>query len=67
VVTLAEKLGAETMLYLALENGETLTVRADGLARVQPGERVTVGIDPRSCHLFDGDGTALVSGSLLDA
>ena len=64
-VRLAEHLGAETMLYLDAADGAAIVVRADGLNRAKVGDRVTVGFDPRSCHLFDSAGRAVVNGSLI--
>ena len=64
-VRLAEHLGAETMFYLETPDGGALAVRADGLARERVGDRVTVGVPAAASHLFDGDGRAIVNGSLL--
>jgi len=64
-VKLCERLGAETMLYAVLEGGPEVTVSADGLCRVQPGDRIQIGLDAASCHLFDRGGSTLVNGSLL--
>jgi multiple sugar transport system ATP-binding protein len=66
-VHLTEHLGNETMLYVTAPDGTELTVRGDGLSRAKAHDRVTLGLDPASCHLFDADGRALVNGSLLDA
>jgi len=62
---LCERLGAETMLYIALDQGEELTVGAGGLFAGEPGERIEIGVNAASCHLFDNQGAALVNGSLL--
>ena len=64
-VKLCERLGAETMLYADLEGGPEITVSADGLCKVQPGDRIHIGLDAASCHLFDIGGATLVNGSLL--
>jgi multiple sugar transport system ATP-binding protein len=64
-VRLAEHLGSETMLYLEAADGVPISVRADGLSRAKVGDRVAVGLDPASCHLFDADGRTLVNGSLI--
>ena len=53
------------MLYLDAADGATIVVRTDGLTRAKVGDRVTVGFDPRSCHLFDSAGRAVVNGSLI--
>jgi multiple sugar transport system ATP-binding protein len=62
---LAERLGAETMLYVDAVDGTPLTVRADGLARTQVGEKIAISLDAPSCHLFDESGHTLVNGSLI--
>ena len=64
-VKLCERLGAETMLYADLDGGQEITVSADGLCKVQPGERIQIALDVASCHLFDRGGATLVNGSLL--
>ena len=53
------------MLYADLEGGPEITVSADGLCKVQPGDRIHIGLDAASCHLFDIGGATLVNGSLL--
>ena len=64
-VSLAEQLGAETMLYVEADGGTPLTVKADGLTRERAGNRVEVGLHAASCHLFDAQGRVLVNGSLI--
>ena len=64
-VTLVEQLGAETMLYCAAADGLELVVRADGLTRARPGDRLRIALSAASCHLFAPDGAAVRSGSLL--
>ena len=63
-VSLAEQLGAETMLYCATAAAE-LVVRVDGLTRAKPGDRLRVALSAASCHLFAPDGAAVRSGSLM--
>ncbi|WP_088889436.1 ABC transporter ATP-binding protein [Leptolyngbya ohadii] len=58
-VLVAEHLGGETYLYLQLEGGESLMVKADGNNRSRLHDRVSVQVDPESCHLFNLQGTAL--------
>jgi multiple sugar transport system ATP-binding protein len=58
-VLVAEHLGGETYLYLQLEGGESLMVKADGNNRSRLHDRVSVQIDRDTCHLFNLQGTAL--------
>jgi multiple sugar transport system ATP-binding protein len=70
-IRLAEQLGAETMLYADLDAGPgparsaELTVRADGLTRLRPGDRIPIALSAASCHLFDAQGRVIRNGSLL--
>jgi multiple sugar transport system ATP-binding protein len=64
-VRLAEQLGAETILYVDVPDGEPIVVRSNGMARERSGDDVGVGLSSMSCHLFSPDGRALVNGSLL--
>jgi multiple sugar transport system ATP-binding protein len=64
-LSLVERLGAETLLHVALEPGGTVTVRADGLTPERAGQPVEVGLPARACHLFDAAGRAVVNGSLI--
>jgi multiple sugar transport system ATP-binding protein len=58
-VAVVERLGGETYLYLRLDKGQMIVVRADGGIPVQVGEQVSVGLPMDRCHLFDSEGTAL--------
>jgi multiple sugar transport system ATP-binding protein len=64
-VKLAEHLGAETLLHLELDGGQTIAVRAGGLTPARPGDRVAVGFSSGACHLFDPEGRAVVNGALM--
>ena len=64
-INVAERLGAETMLYANADGGNALTVRADGLTRAKVGDRIDIGLHAVSCHLFDKDGLAVVNGALI--
>ena len=64
-VTLAEQLGAETILHCAVAGGDSLVVRADGLSRLRPGDPLRISLAAASCHLFAPEGAAIRSGSLL--
>jgi multiple sugar transport system ATP-binding protein len=58
-VIVAERLGGETYLYIRPAEGSLFVVQADGNNPTRVHDRVAVGIDPETCHLFDSDGRAL--------
>ncbi|MFL5954095.1 MAG: ABC transporter ATP-binding protein [Gaiellaceae bacterium] len=59
-VRAVEALGRETFASVDLGAGEEVTVQLGGLARVELGERLRFGIDPRALYLFDsGNGRSL--------
>ncbi|WP_394891447.1 ABC transporter ATP-binding protein [Mesorhizobium sp. AaZ16] len=58
-VQIAEHLGGETFVYVALASGETIVVEIKGQAAVQSGERVGIEVDVAACHVFGGDGLAI--------
>jgi multiple sugar transport system ATP-binding protein len=58
-VIVAERLGGETYLYIRPPAGSLFVVQADGNNPTRVHDRVAVGIDPDTCHLFDSDGRAL--------
>ena len=60
-VTLAEHLGAETILHVDVA-GATLLARTDGRAPQRIGDAVGLTLDPRWCHLFEPAGPALIHG-----
>ncbi|MBN9434524.1 MAG: sn-glycerol-3-phosphate ABC transporter ATP-binding protein UgpC [Bosea sp.] len=64
-VVLSEHLGGETMIYVDVEGTESTVVKADGLAGQRSGDTVRIIVDPKTVHLFDKDGQALVNGSLI--
>ena len=65
-VNLAERLGAETMLYAKADGLGDVVVRADGLSRVKPGDGLKIAVSAPSCHLFDEvNGRVIRNGSLL--
>jgi multiple sugar transport system ATP-binding protein len=55
-VQIAEHLGGETFVYVALPSGETVTVEIRGQAAVKPGETVGIDVQAGAWHVFDGDG-----------
>jgi multiple sugar transport system ATP-binding protein len=54
-VQIAEHLGGETFVYVALPGGDSITVEIKGQANVKPGERIGLGIDPAAYHVFTAD------------
>jgi multiple sugar transport system ATP-binding protein len=58
-VIVVERLGGETYLYVRPAGEPLFVVQADGSNATRVHERVAVGIDPETCHLFDTDGRAL--------
>ncbi len=60
-VALAEHLGAETILHVEVAPDLAVVARADGRAPQRIGDRVTLFLDPRFCHLFDPAGPALLN------
>jgi multiple sugar transport system ATP-binding protein len=58
-VIVVERLGGETYLYIRQAGDSLFVVQADGNNPTRVHERVAVGIDPETCHLFDADGRAL--------
>ena len=52
-VDLVEALGADTVVYGRLPDGEGLVVRTAGLPSCREGEALRVGAPPEALHLFD--------------
>jgi ABC-type sugar transport system ATPase subunit len=58
VVDVVERLGEASYVYMHLEDGSALTVRADGHSRARSGDRITVSAEIDAAHLFDAEGQA---------
>jgi multiple sugar transport system ATP-binding protein len=60
-VMVVERLGGETFLYtqLAGEGVGMLVIQADGEIPTRVHERISVRLDPATCHLFDAEGLAV--------
>jgi multiple sugar transport system ATP-binding protein len=58
-VEVAEYLGADTFLYVALDGLETVLVRISGADDVSEGTRVGLKFDEPRMHFFDVDGQAV--------
>ena len=54
-VQIAEQLGGETFVYVALAGGDTVTVEIKGQAPVQPGDAMTLAFERGKSHLFGAD------------
>ncbi len=54
-----ERLGDASLLYLSVQpDAPLVTLRVEGAATHQPGERVTLRLRAEQCHLFDAAGQA---------
>jgi multiple sugar transport system ATP-binding protein len=58
-VMVVERLGGQTFLYTQIQDGSMLIIQADGEIPTGVHERVTVKLDPATCHLFDTDGLSI--------
>ena len=58
-VRVAEHLGSDTFLYVAVDDIGTLTVRADSQFNVSTGDRIHIDPDPPRIHRFGSDGRSL--------
>ena len=63
-VSLTETLGGDAYLYVRLDNGQTLVVRADGDTALDHGERIGLDLPPHRQHHFAADGRTLASGGV---
>lgn len=52
-VSLIEKMGGESYVYIALDNGEMITLRVAGDCEVPEGEDIILNVPSDLCHLFD--------------
>ena len=55
-VGVTEHLGSDTFVHVRMDDGSTMTVRADGETSVQPGAPVWLSPMADKFHRFDGDG-----------
>ena len=58
-VSVAEHLGSDTFLYVEVPGSGLVTVRTQGEAGFQAGDRVVLAPDPTRLHRFDKNGQAL--------
>ncbi|THV20528.1 ABC transporter ATP-binding protein [Peteryoungia ipomoeae] len=55
-VRLVEYLGSETLLHMALPNGQIVLVSDYGKASYRQGDAATIGFEPDAIHYFDASG-----------
>jgi multiple sugar transport system ATP-binding protein len=58
-VVVAERLGGESYFYIRLPGQPLVVAQAEGSDSRRVHDRVTVRIDPATCHLFNAEGRAL--------
>lgn len=57
-INIVERLGDRTLLYGKLNNGSELIVEDSGRSELSAGETISVAVNPKALHIFDGDGRA---------
>lgn len=57
-VTLVERLGETSYIYLTLADGTEIIVRGSGTSGARSGELIKVCFDPQNAHVFSEDGEA---------
>ncbi|WP_449396398.1 ABC transporter ATP-binding protein [Devosia riboflavina] len=55
-ITLVEYLGSEVFLYVRVASGDTLLVQAPGQSQYKIHDPITVGINSKEAHYFNGQG-----------
>lgn len=58
-VRVIERLGSTTIVYGNLADGTPICAALDGLARIDAGQSIRLGVDPDAIHVFDAAGRAL--------
>src|SRR3984885_2459186 len=58
-VVATEMLGAETIVFVHLESGETVTASVRGIRDLSPGAPARFSVDSRYVHVFDDQGLTL--------
>jgi multiple sugar transport system ATP-binding protein len=58
-VELVEQLGAQTIVYARLKDGQPVTVMREGQSAAHIGDLVPLMVDPALCHAFGEDGKAI--------
>ncbi len=62
-VQIAEHLGGETFLYVALPSGQTIVVEVPGQRSTLSGERVGLDFERSAHHIFASDGNVIAAGA----
>lgn len=55
-VEFVERLGERTLVYTKLKDGTAVTAEDEGSSRVAMGDTVSLKVDGKAAHLFDGEG-----------
>ncbi|WP_136644664.1 ABC transporter ATP-binding protein [Tabrizicola sp. YIM 78059] len=63
-VSLTETLGGDAYLYVRLQGGQTLVVRAEGDTTLDHGAEIGLDLPPHRLHHFAADGRTLASGGV---
>jgi multiple sugar transport system ATP-binding protein len=58
-VAVVERLGGDTYLYIRAPDQPLVVAQAPGNDTTRVHDRVALGIEPATCHLFDGEGRSL--------
>jgi ABC-type sugar transport system ATPase subunit len=58
-ITLVEYLGSEVFLYVRIASGDTLLVQAPGQSQYKIHDPITLGINSKEAHYFNGEGLRL--------
>ncbi len=61
IVSLVEQLGEHSYVHLDQPGGAALIAKAPGDTRLAPGDRASLRVPSRACHLFTEDGFAAAS------
>jgi multiple sugar transport system ATP-binding protein len=61
IVSVAEHVGSDTFLYVAVEGAGDITVRTPGEFAAKPGQPIFLTPDARTVHRFDGNGMAMAA------
>ena len=58
-ISLVEYLGSEVFLYVRVASGDTLLVQAPGQSQYKIHDAITLGINSKEAHYFNGEGLRL--------
>ncbi|BCH66721.1 sn-glycerol-3-phosphate ABC transporter ATP-binding protein UgpC [Agrobacterium vitis] len=61
-VDLVEHLGGQTILYLSMQDGQSIAMVMEDQQAIRKGEKVTIHIDSKRCYLFDDAGNRVNGG-----